>query len=153
MDAALQQETAEVLSRLVRFRTVNPPGEERECQEWLAAYLGDAGFEVELMGAEPERPNLLARLPGGEPGPVLGYLSHVDTVLADAGDWKHDPWSGEVHDGFLWGRGAIDMKSQTAAEAVAAATLARSGWGAARGELKIMAVVDEEVGGQLGARW
>src|ERR687896_692520 len=149
----LKQETAEVLAQLVRFRTVNPPGDERECLQWLAAYLRDAGLEVELLGAEPERPNLVARLRGGEPGPVLGYLSHVDTVLADAADWTHDPWSGAVHDGFLWGRGAIDMKSQTAAEAVAAATLARSGWRPAPGELKLIAVVDEEVGGQLGARW
>jgi acetylornithine deacetylase/succinyl-diaminopimelate desuccinylase-like protein len=153
MADALQQETAEVLARLVRFVTVNPPGNERECQEWLAGYLRDAGLDVELIAAEPERPNLVARLPGAEPGPVLGYLSHVDTVLADAGDWTHDPWSGEIHEGFLWGRGAIDMKSQTAAEAVAAATLARSGWRPARGELKVIAVVDEEVGGRLGARW
>jgi acetylornithine deacetylase/succinyl-diaminopimelate desuccinylase-like protein len=153
MADALQEETAEVLARLVRFRTVNPPGEERECQEWLAAYLREAGFEVELMGAEPERPNLVARLAGGEPGPVLGYLSHVDTVLAEPEDWTRDPWSGDLHDGFVWGRGAIDMKSQTAAEAVAAAMLARSGWRPARGELKVIAVVDEEVGGYLGARW
>jgi acetylornithine deacetylase/succinyl-diaminopimelate desuccinylase-like protein len=153
MDAALQQETAEVLSRLVRFRTVNPPGDERECQEWLAAYLRDAGLEVELMGAEPERPNLVARLRGEQPGRALGYLSHVDTVLADPGDWARDPWGGEVHDGFLWGRGALDMKSQTAAEAVAAAALARDGWRPPRGELKLMAVVDEETGGQAGARW
>ena len=75
----------------------------------------------------PERPNLVARLRGEADGPVLGYLSHVDTVLADAADWQHDPWSGEVHDGALWGRGAIDMKSQTAAEAVALAHLARNG--------------------------
>ena len=105
------------------------------------------------MGAEPERPNLVARLRGDEPGPVLGYLSHVDTVLADPDDWTHDPWSGEIHDGHLWGRGALDMKSQTAAEVVAAATLARSGWRPARGELKVIAVVDEEVGGRLGAQW
>ncbi len=100
--AALQQETADVLARLIRFRTVNPPGNERECLEWLAGYLRDAGFAIELMGAEPERPNLVARLQGGEPGPVLGYLSHVDTVLADPQDWTRDPWSGETHDGFLW---------------------------------------------------
>jgi acetylornithine deacetylase/succinyl-diaminopimelate desuccinylase-like protein len=149
----MQEETAEVLARLVRFNTVNPPGDERECQEWLLAYLTDAGFECELMGAEPGRPNLVARLPGAEPGPVLGFLSHVDTVLADAADWTHDPWSGEVHDGELWGRGSVDMKSQTAAEVVAAATLAREGWRPVRGELKIIAVVDEEVGGHLGAKW
>jgi acetylornithine deacetylase/succinyl-diaminopimelate desuccinylase-like protein len=151
--AALEEETADVLARLIRFKTVNPPGNERECQQWLAAYLRDAGLEVELMGADPERPNLVARLPGDESGPVLGYLSHVDTVLADPGDWTHDPWSGEIHDGHLWGRGALDMKGQTAAEVVAAATLAREGWRPARGELKLIAVVAEEVGGRLGAQW
>src|SRR4051794_34205280 len=60
----LQDETAEVLARLIRFRTVNPPGDERACQEWLAGYLEDAGLECELLGAEPERPNLIATLPG-----------------------------------------------------------------------------------------
>lgn len=150
---ALEEETADVLARLIRFNTVNPPGDERECQEWLAAYLREAGLEVELHGAEPGRPNLVARLEGDEPGPVLGYLSHVDTVLADPDDWTLDPWSGETRDGFLWGRGALDMKSQTAAEVVAAATLARSGWRPAKGTLKVIAVVDEEVGGRLGAQW
>jgi len=153
MSDALQQETTEVLARLVRFDTVNPPGNERECQQWLARYLRDAGLEVELLGADPERPNLVARLEGEQAGPVLGYLAHVDTVLADAADWRHDPWSGEVHDGFLWGRGAVDMKSQAAAEAVAVAHLARSGWRPPRGTLKVMTVVDEETGGRLGARW
>jgi acetylornithine deacetylase/succinyl-diaminopimelate desuccinylase-like protein len=151
--AGLAQETADVLSRLIRFKTVNPPGDERECQQWLKQYLEDAGFEVELMGAEAERPNLVARLEGHEPGPTLGYLSHVDTVLAEPDDWSRDPWSGDVADGYLWGRGAIDMKSQTAAEVVAAATLAREGWRPARGELKVIAVVDEETGGRLGAQW
>jgi acetylornithine deacetylase/succinyl-diaminopimelate desuccinylase-like protein len=150
---ALQRETTEVLAKLVQFRTVNPPGDERACQEWLAGYLRDAGLEVELDGSSPERPNLVARLTGDAPGPVLGYLSHVDTVLADPGDWTHDPWGGEVHDGYLWGRGALDMKSQTAAEAVAAATLAREGWRPGRGELKVISVVDEEVGGAEGAVW
>jgi acetylornithine deacetylase/succinyl-diaminopimelate desuccinylase-like protein len=150
---ALAQETAGVLARLIRFKTVNPPGDERACQEWLDQYLTDAGFEVEPMGAEPERPNLVATLRGDEPGPILGYLSHVDTVLADPDDWRHDPWSGAVDDGHLWGRGALDMKSQTAAEAVAAATLARGGWRPARGELKVISVVDEETGGRLGAQW
>ena len=142
----LQDETAEVLAQLIRFRTVNPPGNERECLEWLASYLADAGLEVELDGAEPERPNLVARYEGGEDGPVLGYLSHVDTVLADQQDWTADPWGGEIRDGFLYGRGTIDMKNQTAAEAVAAANLARSG-ARFRGTLKVIAVADEETGG------
>ena len=149
----LQEETADVLGRLIRFNTVNPPGQERECQEYLRDYLTEAGFECELIGAEDERPNLVATLRGDAAGPVLGYLSHVDTVLASPEDWSRDPWSGELHDGHVWGRGALDMKSQTAAEVVAGAALAREGWRPARGELKIMSVVDEEVGGLLGAQW
>jgi len=149
----LQEETADVLGNLIRFNTVNPPGQERECQEYLSEYLTEAGFECELIGAEDERPNLIATLRGEADGPVLGYLSHVDTVLASAEDWSRDPWSGELHDGHVWGRGALDMKSQTAAEVVAGARLAHEGWRPARGELKIMSVVDEEVGGLLGAQW
>jgi acetylornithine deacetylase/succinyl-diaminopimelate desuccinylase-like protein len=148
----LQDETAEVLAKLIRFHTVNPPGNERECLEWLAGYLEDAGLEVELDGAEPERPNLVAKYRGGEDGPALGYLSHVDTVLADIQDWSADPWGAELRDGFLYGRGTIDMKNQTAAEAVAAARLARSG-ARFKGELKVIAVADEETGGTLGAKW
>jgi acetylornithine deacetylase/succinyl-diaminopimelate desuccinylase-like protein len=148
----LQDETAEVLAKLIQFKTVNPPGNERACLEWLAGYLEDAGLEVELDGAEPERPNLVGRYRGGEDGPILGYLSHVDTVLADKDDWSTDPWGGELRDGFLYGRGTIDMKNQTAAEAVAAAHLARKG-ARFKGELKVIAVADEETGGQLGAKW
>jgi acetylornithine deacetylase/succinyl-diaminopimelate desuccinylase-like protein len=155
-------EAQELLSRLVQFNTVNPPGNEREAQEYLADHLRQAGFDCELLGAEPGRPNLLARLrpsdgpPPGEPasgGPTLCFLGHVDTVLADASEWTHGPWSGDVVDGYLWGRGSLDMKSQVAAEIAAAASLARSGWRPAGGELLIAAVVDEETGGSLGAEW
>ncbi|HSO99362.1 MAG TPA: M20/M25/M40 family metallo-hydrolase [Solirubrobacteraceae bacterium] len=76
----------------------------------------------------------------------------MDTVLADPTEWTHDPWSGAVADGFLWGRGALDMKSQVAAEAVAGATLARAGW-RPNGTLKLVFVADEETGGDLGAQW
>jgi acetylornithine deacetylase/succinyl-diaminopimelate desuccinylase-like protein len=153
MPDQLQQETTELLQRLVRFDTVNPPGNERALQEHLAAHLTAAGFEVELLAAEPERPNLVARLRGDRPGPTLGLLGHVDTVLAHPDEWEHDPWSGDVADGFLWGRGALDMKSQVAAEIAAATALARGGWRPARGELLVIAVVDEETGGRLGAQW
>lgn len=152
-DPAAEAEAEELLRRLIRFNTVNPPGNEREAQEYLAGHLAAAGFECELLGAEPERPNLVARLRGPEQGPTLCYLGHVDTVLANPAEWRHDPWSGEIVDGFLWGRGALDMKSQVAAEVAAAASLARSGWRPARGELLIVAVVDEETGGALGAEW
>ncbi|HEX5145775.1 MAG TPA: M20/M25/M40 family metallo-hydrolase, partial [Conexibacter sp.] len=107
----------------------------------------------ELLGAEAGRPNLIARLGGAAKGPTLCLLGHVDTVLAHADEWTHDPWSGDVADGFLWGRGALDMKSQVAAEIAAAVALARTGWRPARGELLVCAVVDEETGGALGAQW
>jgi acetylornithine deacetylase/succinyl-diaminopimelate desuccinylase-like protein len=148
----MQQETTDVLQRLIRFNTVNPPGDEREAQEYLAGYLEGAGLEVELLGRTEQRPNLVARLRGTGDGPTLCLLSHVDTVLATPEDWQHDPWSGDVEDGVLWGRGALDMKSQTAAEAVAAANLARAGW-RGRGDLLVVCVVDEETGGAEGARW
>jgi acetylornithine deacetylase/succinyl-diaminopimelate desuccinylase-like protein len=124
----LQQETTELLQQLVRFNTVNPPGNERPAIEHLEQYLQRAGFRTELLATTESRPNLIADLDGDEDGPALCFLGHVDTVLADASDWSHDPWSGDLADGFLWGRGALDMKSQVAAEAVAGAALAREGW-------------------------
>jgi acetylornithine deacetylase/succinyl-diaminopimelate desuccinylase-like protein len=151
--ANLEQETTELLQRLIRSNTVNPPGNERAAQEMLAAELRGAGFDVELLGAEPARPNLVARLRGAADGPTLCLLSHVDTVLATPADWTHDPWSGDLADGCVWGRGALDMKSQTAAEVTAALSLAREGWRPARGDLLVVVVVDEEVGGTLGAMW
>jgi acetylornithine deacetylase/succinyl-diaminopimelate desuccinylase-like protein len=149
----LERETTEVLQRLVRFNTVNPPGNERPAIEYLAEYAGAAGFETEVLGVEDDRPNLIADLRGREDGPTLCFLGHVDTVLADPSEWRHDPWSGEVSDGYLWGRGALDMKSQVAAEAVAGVALAREGWRPARGSLKFVFVSDEETGGDVGARW
>ena len=147
----------ELLQGLIRFNTVNPPGNELPAQEYLAGYLDSAGFQCELLGSTPERPNLVARLPADGParhdGPTLCYLGHVDTVLANALEWSHDPWSGDIADGFLWGRGALDMKDQVAAEVAAAGALARSGWRPSRGELLIVIVVDEETGGELGAQW
>jgi acetylornithine deacetylase/succinyl-diaminopimelate desuccinylase-like protein len=153
VSAALERETTSVLQRLVRFNTVNPPGNERPALEYLASYVGAAGYETELLGAEEARPNLVATLTGAADGPTLGLLGHVDTVLADPAEWSHDPWSGDVADGFLWGRGAVDMKSQVAAEAAGAVSLASAGWRPARGRLRLMFVSDEETGGDLGARW
>jgi acetylornithine deacetylase/succinyl-diaminopimelate desuccinylase-like protein len=151
--ADLEHDAAELLQRLIRFRTVNPPGDERACQEHLAGILRDAGFEVELLGRTEERPNMVARLRGEQDGPRLVLLSHVDTVLADPDDWQHDPWSGEIAGGELWGRGAQDMKNHTAAEVIAAVSLAREGWRPARGELMVVTTVDEETGGSEGAVW
>jgi acetylornithine deacetylase/succinyl-diaminopimelate desuccinylase-like protein len=148
----LQDATTTLLAELVRFNTVNPPGNERPAIEHLERYLAEAGFETEVLAATQARPNLIATLAGSGDGPTLVYLGHVDTVLAAAEEWRHDPWSGEVADGFLWGRGALDMKSQVAAEAVAGAALARAGW-RPRGKLKLVFVADEETGGEVGAQW
>jgi acetylornithine deacetylase/succinyl-diaminopimelate desuccinylase-like protein len=148
----MQAETVQVLQQLLRFNTVNPPGAERAAQEYLAGLLRAAGLEVSMAGADPERPNLVARLRGHAPGPVLGLLSHVDTVGADPAGWRHDPWSGALDEGCVWGRGALDMKSQTAAEVVAAAALARGGWRPDAGDLLVISVMDEEVDG-TGAIW
>ncbi|WP_354699540.1 hypothetical protein DSM112329_05258 [Paraconexibacter sp. AEG42_29] len=144
-----------LLQQLIRCNTVNPPGNERPAQELLAAELEGAGFEgITMVGSSEERPNLVARLKGKADGPTLCLLSHVDTVLASPADWERDPWSGTVDDdGMLWGRGALDMKSQTAAEVAAACTLAASGWRPERGELLIVSVADEETGGSQGAQW
>ncbi|HKG43089.1 MAG TPA: M20/M25/M40 family metallo-hydrolase [Gaiellaceae bacterium] len=100
----------------------------------------------------PERANLVARVPGSGGGESLLLLCHTDTVLADADEWQLDPWSGEVRDGELWGRGALDMKGQVAAEAVAIASLAREGFEPA-GELVFAACADEEVGQAFGLPW
>jgi acetylornithine deacetylase/succinyl-diaminopimelate desuccinylase-like protein len=151
--ADLQAETTRLLQELIRFNTVNPPGAERPAQEHLAGILREAGFEVELLGRTEERPNLVARLRGQSDGPTLCLLSHVDTVLATPSEWQHDPWSGELADGCVWGRGALDMKSQTAAEVSAALALAREGWRPPRGDLLVCVVVDEETGGSEGAIW
>jgi acetylornithine deacetylase/succinyl-diaminopimelate desuccinylase-like protein len=153
MDDALHAEAVALLQRLIRFNTVNPPGNEREAQEFLAGTLTAAGFECELLGRTEERPNLVARLNGAKPGPTLCLLSHVDTVLATPSEWSHDPWSGALVDGFVWGRGALDMKSQTAAEVAAACSLARQGWRPPHGTLLVVVLVDEETGGSEGAQW
>ncbi len=154
-----QADARTLLQRLIALNTVNPPGNERPAQELLRDVLAAAGFECELLGAQPERPNLVARLRcataprDGERHPTLCYLGHVDTVLANPAEWRHDPWSGELAEGCIWGRGALDMKSQVAAEVAAAVELGRSGWRPSRGDLLIVAVVDEETGGELGAEW
>jgi acetylornithine deacetylase/succinyl-diaminopimelate desuccinylase-like protein len=144
---------ATLLQRLIRYDTVNPPGDERAAQEDLAEVLREAGFAVQLLGRTAERPNLVARLRGAADGPTLALISHVDTVYATASDWQHDPWSGTIADGFLWGRGALDMKSQTAAEIAAALELIAAGWRPAAGDLLIVVLVDEETGGADGVQW
>ena len=117
----------------------------------LRDYFARNGIEVELYAREPERPNVVARLRGGD-GPTLAFLSHTDTVLADPAEWERDPWSGDLVDDEIWGRGALDMKGQVAASAVALASLEREGFSPA-GEVVFLSVADEEVGEGWGLRW
>ena len=114
-------------------------------------YLEPHGVECELYARTPERANLVARL-RGRGGPRLALLSHTDTVLADPAEWQVDPWSGELRDGEIWGRGALDMKGEVAAKAVALASLAREGF-APEGDLILVAAADEEVNLDYGLSW
>jgi acetylornithine deacetylase/succinyl-diaminopimelate desuccinylase-like protein len=151
--AQLERRTTELLQRLIRFNTVNPPGNEEAVQEYLRGLLEEAGFECELLSAVEGRPNLVARLRGRSDGPVLSLSGHVDTVLATPSEWSVDPWSGELRDGCVWGRGALDMKSQVAAELAAALALCEEGWRPESGDLLLVFVADEEAGSLQGARW
>jgi acetylornithine deacetylase/succinyl-diaminopimelate desuccinylase-like protein len=148
----LRQEVTELLQGLIRIDTTNPPGNETAAAELLRDYLEDAGVSCELYARIPERANLVARIPGRGDGPTLLFLSHTDVVLADASEWSADPFGGELRDGEVWGRGALDMKGQVAAEAVAIASLAREGFEPA-GDLVFCATADEEVGAGYGASW
>ncbi len=151
--STLGAEAVKLLSELIRFNTVNPPGNEGPAQEHVARILSDAGFDCELLEAEAGRPNLVASLKGDADGPTLAYISHMDTVPADPSEWSFDPWSGDVVDGFVQGRGGQDMKDQVATEVAAAAHLARSGWRPAGGVLKVIVAADEERGAHKGAKW
>lgn len=147
----LRDEAVGLLQQLLRLNTVNPPGNETLAAELLRDYLEANGVEVELYARSPERANLVARLRGGD-GPSLCFLSHTDTVVADPAEWTRDPWSGDLADDHVWGRGALDMKNQVAASAVAIASLAREGF-RPPGDLVFVAAADEEVGKNFGLQW
>ena len=149
---ALRDEVTELLQELIRVDTTNPPGNETAAAELLRDYLEASGVSCELYAKVPERANLVARIPGRGGGPKLLFLSHTDVVLADASEWSADPFGGELRDGEVWGRGALDMKGQVAASAVAIASLAREGFEPA-GDLIFAATADEEVGAGFGAQW
>src|SRR6478752_2855754 len=153
--ARLEQTSTELLQQLIRFNTVNPPGDEAVAQAFIQGLLEDNDFKVEVLSRDPKRPNLIATLeaPNKQDGPTLALLTHIDTVLANADEWQVDPWSGEIRDGCIWGRGAQDMKGQAAAEIAASIELVKAGWRPESGALKIIVTSDEEAGGGYGARW
>jgi acetylornithine deacetylase/succinyl-diaminopimelate desuccinylase-like protein len=145
-------EVSQLLQQLIRLDTTNPPGNETLAAELLRDYLEAAGVECELYARVPERANLVARIPGRGSGPSLALLSHTDVVLAAASEWERDPFGGELVGDEIWGRGALDMKGEVAASAVALATLAREGW-RGDGDLIFIAAADEEVGAGFGLQW
>jgi acetylornithine deacetylase/succinyl-diaminopimelate desuccinylase-like protein len=151
----LQAEAVPLLQELLRVDTSNPPGRETPAAELLARYLHANGVECELVAREPGRANLVARLPGRRSaGPSLMLLGHTDVVPADASCWQHPPFSGFLdNDGYVWGRGALDMKNEVVTRAVAIAALARTGE-RLEGDLVFVAAADEEDGThRVGLRW
>ena len=152
--AELGDEATQLLSELLQIDTTNPPGNERAAADHLQRFFANEGIESEFFEKESGRTNILARLQGARPGPTLMLLSHTDVVPATNPDeWAQPPFSGTVDDeGWIWGRGALDMKSVTAVEALAFALFKRADLDFA-GELVFLSVADEEMGGTFGARW
>jgi acetylornithine deacetylase/succinyl-diaminopimelate desuccinylase-like protein len=144
-DDRLRDEATALLRRLIACDTSNPPGREAQAAAILEDYLEPAGIECERVAKDPARPNLLARLRGRGDGPSLAFLGHLDVVQARRQDWSVEPFAGVERDGAIWGRGAVDMKCQVAATAVALATLAREGF-VPNGDLMLILLADEEVG-------
>src|ERR1700748_2258165 len=117
---ARSRQTTEILApgelarRLIRFDTTSPGGSERELIVWLAPRLEAAGLDVQVLARDPERPNIVARLAGRGAAPPLLLHGHVDVVPVTGQQWSVDPFAGEIRDGVLWGRGALDMKGGVA---------------------------------------
>jgi acetylornithine deacetylase/succinyl-diaminopimelate desuccinylase-like protein len=148
-DDALQDRPVELLQRLLRFDTSNPPGNERECIEWVKGLLEALGCDVRIVAQEPQRPNLIARIAGrGESAPLL-LQGHVDVVAA-RGQWQHAPFDGELADGYVWGRGALDMKGGVAMM-LAAFMRAKASGQQPPGDVILCLLADEEAGSPLGA--
>ncbi len=147
----LRERPAELLQRLLAFDTTNPPGNEGDCVAFLAGVLEAAGISSRMMAKVQGRPNLVARLPGaGRSEPLLLY-GHVDVVTTKGQDWAVPPFAGLVQEGYVWGRGAIDMKGGVAM--LVAAFLRAAASGPPPGDIILAVVSDEEAGGDLGARW
>ena len=148
----LGRETAELLSRLIQIDTTNPPGNETAVALFLRDHFAAHGVEGEVVGGWPERQNFVARLRGSRPGPTLVIMAHTDVVPCEAEQWLQPPFGGVITDGYVWGRGADDIKNLVAAETVAFLRLAAAGADFA-GTLVLAATADEEVGDQCGALW
>src|SRR6478735_1486029 len=124
---AVRDELTTHLQALLRINTVNPPGNETEAAEYLASVAREAGIPYEIVEGTPGRGNFVARLAGSGAGRPVLLLGHVDVVSVEADKWTRDPFGGEVADGFIWGRGAVDMNNQVAANLMTLLLLKREG--------------------------
>lgn len=148
--AAKHHEVVRLLRDLIRFDTSNPPGNERPCCEFVADLFRTGGIEPKLLEKERGRTSVLARLKGDGSLPPLLLSAHLDVVPAVEPDWKHPPFAGEIHDGYIWGRGAVDMKHMAAMSVRVLLELKKSGARLKR-DVIFAGVADEEAGGRLGA--
>jgi len=139
------------LAAYIRLNTTNPPGNETLGVEFFAAIFEAAGIPYETAESAPGRGNIWARLKGGDK-PALILLNHIDVVSADLRYWTTNPFSGDIRDGHVWGRGALDMKSTGIAQLQAFLALHASGKPLVR-DVVFMATADEEAGGAMGAGW
>ncbi|MDW8033578.1 MAG: M20/M25/M40 family metallo-hydrolase [Nitrososphaerota archaeon] len=139
-----EKELVKLLSSLIQADTSNPPGNESVAAELLREWLWERGIKSEIIEYEKGRGNLVSRLKGTGNGPSLLLLSHLDVVPADSSRWKVPPFSGVIKEGYVWGRGAIDMKSMVAIEAMIFSEMIDK---ELSGDLVLAATVDEERGG------
>lgn len=144
-----EADVVRLCQNLVRFESVNPPGDELEIAEYVGDVLRKAGMTVEVVSHTPTRGSVLARLEGNGDSPALLYTGHLDVVPVGAEAWLHEPFGGEVAEGKLWGRGASDMKGGDAAMIAATQVLAAADV-PLKGDL-ILAFTAGEEGEQLGA--
>jgi acetylornithine deacetylase/succinyl-diaminopimelate desuccinylase-like protein len=149
-EPAIHRRPAELLRNLIRFDTTNPPGNERECISYIDGLLKDAGIETTIRAREPERPNLVARLPGAGNAPPLLLYGHVDVVTTENQAWTHPPFEAKLVDGWIWGRGALDMKGGVAMM-LAAFLRAAEASAPPPGDVLFCALSDEEALGHYGA--
>ncbi len=145
-------DVVELLRDLIRFDTTNPPGNEGECIAYVQRLVEEAGAETRIVAKDDARPNLIARVRGAGEAPPLLLYGHVDVVTTSGQEWTHPPFAGELVDGWVWGRGALDMKGGVAMMLDAFMRAAR-GEIRTRGDLVLAVLSDEENGGDFGARF
>ena len=146
----IEQEITRFLSDLIRINTTNPPGNETAAANFIAQYLAKEGFKTEVIESAPGRGSVITRLKGSGEKPNLLLLSHIDVVAANPSEWTVDPFAGTVKDGYVYGRGAYDMKGMTAVEVLTLLFLKRNNI-PLKGDVVLAATADEEKGGEEGA--